>query len=58
MHMIRGNEINNLLTSRLMRVPNAMERKRPRKESERKAPKIGRKFDMAPHKNIILIAGA
>lgn len=34
--------------------PIPITRKRPKYESDRKAPKVGMKFEMAPHKNKML----
>lgn len=39
------------LTIREIIDPDAITRKRPKYESERKAPNVGMKFEMAPHKN-------
>ncbi|RDX99415.1 hypothetical protein CR513_17543, partial [Mucuna pruriens] len=48
------------LTWMSMIVPNAITRNRPRQESERKAPKMGKKLDKAFHRNIIIapVAGS
>ena len=43
-----------------MTIPHAITRNRPRQESERKAPKMGIKLDMAFHRNIMIapVAGS
>jgi len=43
-----------------MTIPRAITRNRPSQESERKAPKMGKKLDKAFHRNIIIapVAGS
>jgi len=49
-----------VLTTRSMIVPRAITRYRPNQESERKAPKMGTKLDMAFHRKTIIapVAGS